>query len=223
MVGCVISGLVSGSFYSMGPMFGLDIGLPISQVSLLMSLTVWAGLLFQIPVGLLSDRLDRLTVMSALGFLVMLVSFGIATLGYIGMSVLVPLTVCFGMIFTIYPVAMARAQDNIEKEEIVPVSAALILFFGIGAFFGPIAASFLMSKIGPFGLYYFTAGCGATLGIVVLVSRNKLPSNFEEQVPYIPIPRTSPVISTIDPRGKHKAPYNADEKSDRGGKLEDNS
>jgi hypothetical protein len=30
-----------------------------------------------------------------------------------------------------------------------------------------------------------------------------LPSNFEEQVPYIPIPRTSPVVSNIDPRGEH--------------------
>ena len=223
MVGSFISGLISGSFYSMGPMFGLDIGLPVSQVSLLMSLTVWAGLLFQIPVGLFSDRLDRLTVLSALGFLVMLVSFGIATLGDIGISVLMPLAVCFGMVFTIYPVAMARAQDNIDKEEIVPVSAALILFFGIGAFLGPIAASFLMSKIGPFGLYYFTAGCGGILGIVVLGLRNKLPSNFEEQVPYIPIPRTSPVISNIDPRGEHDPPYDEDETTGREGKFESNS
>lgn len=87
MVGCVIAGLINGSFYSMAPMFGFDIGLPVSQVSLLISLTVWAGLMFQIPVGLFSDRLDRLTVMSALGFLVMLVSIGIAILGRVGKCV----------------------------------------------------------------------------------------------------------------------------------------
>ena len=50
--------------------------------------------------------------------------------GRAGLSVLLPLTVCFGMVFTIYPVAMARAQDNIDKEGIVPVSAALILSWG---------------------------------------------------------------------------------------------
>ena len=127
------------------------------------------------------------------------------------------------MVFTIYPVAMARAQDNIEKEEIVPVSTALILFFGIGACVGPIAASILMSKIGPFGLYYFTAACGGTLGVVVLGLRNKLPRNFEEQVPYIPIPRTSPVVSNIDPRGEHKAQYDVDEMSEYRGKFESNS
>ncbi|MEE4265061.1 MAG: MFS transporter [Desulfobacteraceae bacterium] len=204
MVGSFIAGLTNGSFYAMGPMFGLDIGLAVPQVSLFMSVTIWAGLLFQYPVGLVSDRLDRLTVLSALGFLVMLVSIGIAVLGRAGLGVLIPLTVCFGIVFTIYPVAMSRAQDNIGKEDIVPVSAALILFYGIGACFGPITASFIISKIGPYGLYYFTAGCGGTLGIIVWGLRNKLPRNFENQVPYIPIPKTSPVVSTIDPRGEHE-------------------
>ena len=30
-----------------------------------------------------------------------------------------PLTVCFGVVFTIYPVAMARAQDNIFEEQVL--------------------------------------------------------------------------------------------------------
>jgi MFS family permease len=204
MAGCFMAGMINSSFYSMGPMFGLDIGFSVSQVSFYMSLTVWAGLLFQFPVGLCSDRLDRLTVLSTLGFLVMLVSIGIAVLGQAGLRVLIPLTVCFGVVFTIYPVAMARAQDNIDKKEIVPVSAALILFFGIGACFGPITSSFVISKVGPFGLYYFTALCGAVLGITVWSLRNKVPSNLADQVPYVPIPRTSPVVSTIDPRRDHK-------------------
>jgi len=200
MVGSFISGMINSSFYAMGPMFGLDIGFSVSQVSFFMSLTIWAGLAFQFPVGLFSDRLDRLTVLSALGFLVMLVSLGIAILGPAGLTVLMPMTACFGMVFTIYPVAMARAQDNIETKDIVPVSAALIVYFGIGACFGPITASFFISIIGPFGLYYFTAGFSGMLGVLALSLRNRLPRDFEEQVPYIPIPRTSPVVSNIDPR-----------------------
>jgi MFS family permease len=200
MVGSFIGGMINSSFYAMGPMFGLDIGFSVSQVSFFMSLTIWAGLAFQFPVGLFSDRLDRLTVLSALGFLVMLVSLGIAILGPAGLTVLMPMTACFGMVFTIYPVAMARAQDNIEAKDIVPVSAALIVYFGIGACFGPITASFFISIIGPFGLYYFTAGCSGMLGVLALGLRNRLPRDFEEQVPYIPIPRTSPVVSNIDPR-----------------------
>jgi MFS family permease len=219
MVGSFTTGIITSSFYTMGPMFGLDIGLSISEVSLFMSLTVWAGLICQIPVGLVSDRFDRLIVLSSLGILVMIVSIGIAMLGRMGLYVLMPLTICFGMVFTIYPVSVALAQDNIEKKEIVPVSAALILFFGIGACFGPITASIVISKIGPFGLYYFIAGCGGVLGIVVAFLRNKLPRNIEQQVPYVPIPRTSPVISTIDPRGEPQVQYDVDESSGHGCKF----
>ncbi len=208
MVGTFTAGLINSSFYALGPIFGLDIGLQVSQVSLFMSITVWAGLLFQYPVGLLSDRLDRLTVLSAQGFLVAAVSLGIAMLGRSNLGTLLPMTACFGVVFTIYPVSMARAQDNIEKQDIVPVSAALILFFGIGACFGPVTASLIISKVGPWGLYYFTAACGGILGVVAWIYRHKLPSNVEDQVAFVPIPRTSPVVSHFDPRGEAEGFFN---------------
>ncbi len=202
MVGSFIAGLINSSFYAMGPMFALEIGLQIHQVSWFMSLTIWAGLLFQWPVGLLSDRLDRLTVMSLAGFLAMIASISIAILGAISLSVLLFLTVCFGVVFTIYPVAMARAQDNIQKEDIVPVSGALILFFGLGACFGPVLASLMITMIGPWGLYYFTAICGGSLGVAAWIFRKKLPSKIEDEVPYVAIPKTSPMVGTLDPRGE---------------------
>ena len=211
MVGSFTAGLINSSFYTLGPMFALKIGLQISQVSWFMSLTIWSGLLFQWPVGLLSDRLDRLTVLSIVGFLVMLASVSIAMLGALNLGVLLLLTACFGVVFTIYPVAMARAQDNIEKEDIVPVSGALILFFGLGACFGPVLASSVIAKIGPWGLYYFTAICGGILGGAAWVFRKKLPGKIEDQVPFIPIPKTSPIVSTLDPRGD---PYGYAEKKD---------
>ncbi|MEA3232614.1 MAG: MFS transporter [Thermodesulfobacteriota bacterium] len=211
MVGSFTAGLINSSFYTIGPMFALKIGLQISQVSWFMSLTIWSGLLFQWPVGLLSDRLDRLTVLSIVGFLVMFVSVSIAMLGALNLGVLLLLTACFGVVFTIYPVAMARAQDNIEKEDIVPVSGALILFFGLGACFGPVLASSVIAKIGPWGLYYFTAICGGILGGAAWIFRKKLPGKIEDQVPFIPIPKTSPIVSTLDPRGD---PYGYAEKKD---------
>lgn len=201
MVGSFTAGMINSSFYSIGPMFALKIGLPIAQVSWFMSLTVWSGLLFQWPIGQLSDRFNRLTVLSLLGFAVLLVSVAIANLGMLGLPILLLLTACFGVVFTIYPVAMARAQDNIDKKDIVPVSGALILFFGLGACLGPILSSTLIAWVGPWGFYHFTAMCGGLLGGAAWICRKKLRVKTDEQVPYIPIPKTSPVISTLDPRG----------------------
>jgi len=207
MVGSFTAGMINSSFYSIGPMFALKIGLQIAEVSWFMSLTVWSGLLFQWPVGQLSDRLDRLTVLSLLGFAILLVSLAISALGMLSFHILLLLTACFGVVFTIYPVAMARAQDNIDKKDIVPVSGALILFFGLGACLGPILSSVLMAWIGPWGYYYFTAICGGLLGAAAWICRKKLRIETDDQVPYVPIPAKSPVISTLDPRGEPDTNY----------------
>ena len=200
MVGSFTAGLINSSFYSLGPMLGLEIGLQIYQVSWFMSITVWSGLFFQWPVGLISDRLNRLTVLSALGFLAMLVSVSISMFGSSNPGTLLFLTACFGVVFTIYPVAMARAQDNIKKEDIVPASAALILFFGLGACFGPVIASWVMAKTGPWGLYHFTAICGGILGAAAGLYRIKSLGMVEARVPFVSVPKTSPVVSVLDPR-----------------------
>ena len=210
MVGCFAGGLINSAFYSLGPTMGLEIGLEVYQVSLFMSITVWSGLIFQWPVGLLSDRLNRLTVLSALGFLALLISIGIAVYGTLGPTILLFLTACFGVVFTVYPVAMARAQDNIHKEDIVSVSAALILFFGLGACLGPVIASAVMARFGPWGLYYFTAACGGIFGLAACISRIKLASKVEGQVPFIPLHKTSPIVGVLDPRGLPEGHYHDD-------------
>ena len=127
-------------------------------------------------------------------------SICIAAFGASGLGILLVLTACFGVVFTVYPVAMARAQDNIHKEDIVSVSAALILFFGLGACFGPVVASAVMSKFGPWGLYHFTAVCGGLLGLSACIGRLKLAGKVEDQVPFIPLPKTSPMVGVLDPR-----------------------
>jgi MFS family permease len=200
MVGSFVAGLINSAFYSLGPIMGLQIGLEISQVSLFMSITVWSGLFFQWPVGLLSDRLNRLTVLSVLGFLALLVSICIAAWGTLGAGILLFMTACFGVVFTIYPVAMARAQDNIDKEDIVPASAALILFFGLGACFGPVIASAVMAQTGPWGFYYFTGACGGVFSLAAFIGRKKMAGKVEDQVPFIPMPKTSPMVGVLDPR-----------------------
>ena len=215
MVGSFTAGLINSSFYSLGPVFALKLGLQIHQVSWFMSLTIWAGLLFQWPVGLLSDRLDRLTVLSMAGLLSLLASLLMTILGRNSLGALLFFTVCFGVVFTIYPVAMARAQDNIEKDDIVPVSGALILFFGLGACFGPVLASQSISVFGLWGLYYFTAACGGGLGIAAWIFRKKMATKIGDEVPYIPIPKTSPVVGTLDPRLEPEGVAGPDDESAR--------
>lgn len=184
MFGTFTSGLVLGAFYVMGPVYCIDSGIKIPQITIFMMVTVWSGLLFQWPVGMLSDRFNRLNIIAALGGFAALISFLFIITGHINVAdhpnfnIMLVLTALFGVVFTIYPVSLARAQDNIDKENIIPVSAALILCYSVGSSFGPLLSSGLMHWVGPSGFYIFCCLTTALMGSAALYLRlrgNKVP------------------------------------------------
>lgn len=56
MVSAGVAGLMVGSFYVLGVVFAISIGLDVSEVALFMSSVVPGGLAFQLPMGVLADR-----------------------------------------------------------------------------------------------------------------------------------------------------------------------
>lgn len=155
----LIAGGISGSFYGLAPAFAAGNGLSNTQVASFMSATIIAGLLAQWPMGKLSDRIPRsrlLRINSALlGILALAMSFlplsGVILLGT---------TFCFGILaFTLYPLATALANQNIEQTERVALSATILLTFGVGATLGPLVASTLMQLLGNTMLYLYISVC----------------------------------------------------------------
>src|SRR6516165_8777642 len=67
VVGCALSGLISGAFYALVPAWMQDVGTARETIALFMLVAVLGGLAFQVPVGWLSDRFDRRLVLAALG------------------------------------------------------------------------------------------------------------------------------------------------------------
>ncbi len=213
MFGSFVSGMINGSFYVMGPLYALGIGLGITRVTLFMTVTIWAGLFFQWPVGILSDRFDRLTVLSVLGFFTAAVCFAITLTGHLDYGILLGLTTLFGVVFSIYPVAIARAQDNIDEENIVPISAALILCYSVGSGIGPVVSSGMMKMTAPSGVYLFCTLCAGLLGVTALYFRRHLSVSTDELSTYVPMPRKSPVISSLHP--EHWEDNNQNDESGR--------
>lgn len=199
MVGSFTSGLVLGAFYVMGPIYCMDMGRDVADITLFMTVTIWAGLLFQWPVGSFSDRFDRLTILLILSFFVALISFLMVMMGGDNFSVMLGLTALFGVVFTFYPVAVARAQDNLEEENIVPISAALILCYSLGQGMGPTISSITMHTIGASGLFLFCGTTTLVLGGVALMFRKRLGGPVDDLTPFVPLPRQSPVISSLHP------------------------
>lgn len=204
MAGCLAAGMLNSTIYSLGPVFAYNIGLPINQVSLFMGFVILSGMAFQYPIGMLSDRFDRSLVLGALGLAVaiaagLIIAYpGERSLYLLGLSV-----VYGGLAFTIYPVAVAHSHDFFEPSEIVAVSSALLLSFGIGGSVGPTLASlFMVPPLGAKGMFAFIALVSGFYGMAVLWVRTRRPEHLEveDPVPFMVTRSTSPAAAVLDPR-----------------------
>lgn len=207
ILGCFISGMMTSSFYTMGPVFCHGMNLSVSQLSYFMTITILGGLLLQWPVGTFSDRFDRSVVIPILGGLFAVVSCLMIVAAQTTFLIFMIATAVFGgVMFTIYPSAVARAHDMFEPKDVVNVSSALLLFYGIGAVIGPLASSAAIALLGSLhGFYIFFAGTGAVFAVVSFILRQKEIAQVipvEDQVDFMIMKPTSQVALQIDPRSE---------------------
>jgi MFS family permease len=203
LLGSLVVGAILGAFYSLGPLYAKHIGLDVHMVAYYMSLTIICGFSMQWPVGSLSDRFDRQTVLAAVSLMISLACC------FIFLSSEEPVWLVFlstgfygGMAFTLYPIAVAHTNDRMESHEIVPASSALLFSYGLGACIGPIVAALLMALMGPNGLYAFIGIVSLLFGMTILIYKHVESPKKEETFPFISVPRTSPIITTLHPHSE---------------------
>ena len=160
VVGSGVAGVFMGTFFGMGAIFARSIGLSVFEVSVFTATVIGGGLLFQFPVGWLSDRFDRRGVLAVVLISVVLVSIAMMGAGALGehfWALLVLGALLGACITVVYPIAIAHAFDHIARERFVPASSGLLLAFGVGSTAGPLLASIAMGQIGPYGFFAFYA------------------------------------------------------------------
>jgi MFS family permease len=204
VLGCVVCGLVNAAFYALAPIFVLELGLDETAVSTFMGVAVLAGLVLQWPLGKLSDVFDRRTILVAISVVSALLAAAIALVEGERQWLLAGLALAYGgAAFTIYGIAVAHANDYLDSSQMVPASAGLLVAYGIGAVVGPSAGAAAMTLLGAPGLFGYIAAVFAALalfGLYRMTARPPVPK--AEQGPFVPVPRTSPVIGGLDPRAE---------------------
>jgi MFS family permease len=199
------SGLIVGSFYGLAPLYAAQQGLSTEHVGMFMGSCILAGLLVQWPLGLLSDRYDRAQLMRAFAGVLMVAALPLAVLPSMPLEVLFVLGFVVSMVqFSLYPLAVAFANDHVEGERRVSLTAMLLMTFGIGASIGPLAAGALMKALGSNMLYAFV--CLTSLALVFLI-RPKAVTHLHQvddaPLHHIAMPdsmSSSPLVVALDPR-----------------------
>lgn len=200
-----IAGLLTGAFYGLAPVYATKQGMSSDQVALWLAAAVAAGLLSQWPLGWLADRINRVGMIRVNA--VLLLALTVPLWGWFSFPfwALVVFSCAFGVLqFTLYPLGAAFANDNIESDRRVGLSAILYMVYGLGACLGPLMAGLLMRYISTDMYFIFISVCAVSLVTFVRPQRvtgehlsEDAPTQF---VPMYDSLQSSNVVAALDPR-----------------------
>lgn len=145
-VSSFIGGFFVGGFFTMIPVYILMKSESIELVSTFMLISILGGLISQWPIGILSDKFGRRKLISITAFITA-ISSGLFILFSNEEIYLYILGFCLGLtIFSIYPLAVSRANDVVDEgKDIVEISRTLLFTYGIGSFLSPLIIGFGLS------------------------------------------------------------------------------
>jgi MFS family permease len=156
VVAAVANGLGQSAFFNLGAVFGVMNGMSLSYVSLMMAVAPFAVILSQLPVGWLSDRYDRRVMIAALSLLSAIVAGAVMLVPVSQAFLLIGLVALFGGIsMPLYSLAIAHANDQLSKDQMLAAGSKLILLYGMGAIAGPTIAGGFMQQFGASGLMFY--------------------------------------------------------------------
>lgn len=206
--GVLISGLVSGAFWGMGPVFALDAGFSEAGIALFMSGVIFGGALLQWPLGHLSDHYDRRMVVMGVSLAGGLAALAVFLLVKLHPNISFLAAMLFGgCAFSIYPLSVAHANDHADADHILETSRGLLLLSGIGASLGPILAGLLMGWMGAGSLMAYFALLLVLLSLFTWFRRRVgVHISPEEQADFVMMARTSPEVLEMDPRTEDGLP-----------------
>lgn len=198
--GSFVNGLMTGSLFSLGAIYAVDIGFSKEEAAMFVSAAVLGGAIGQYPFGRVSDFVDRRLVLLVAVVATAAVSLILAMTLDLPQGAVLALGLAAGLVMLpSYSLAAAHAFDWTEPEGMVETSASLILLFGIGSTIGPVLASLAMEWVGPGGLFLVIGvSAGALAGfIAVRIAARARPA--EEMRSDFDIFSTAPVGGAITP------------------------
>ena len=163
-------GVSNAAFGTLAAVYAARIGLGLNEIALFASIPILAGAALQVPVGIMSDRLDRRAVLIGITVFALLADALLLFTGITQPLLVLAFSALFGAtVFSMYPVIVAHANDHAEPGAFIQVSGGLLLVFGIGSIIGPTIAGFAMTSFGAESLFAVTGSAHILLILFALL------------------------------------------------------
>src|SRR6056297_3638649 len=194
-VGVFLLGSVYATQSGMGAVFGTQIGLSAAQIALFVAMLFAGALLFQFPIGWLSDRMDRRVLIFGAA------SLGAAScaIGYVmGQSQASLLSAAFfagGVTTPLYALFLAYTNDFLSSDDMPAASGGLVFTFGLGAIAGPLATGWAMQTFGPSAFWLVLGGTFGIMAVYALYRMTqRATASVEETESYLGVLPTSSAV-----------------------------
>ena len=184
----LVGGVFAGQF-GMAAVYASNTGLTLRETSAFVAAFYAGALLFQFPIGWLSDRLDRrLLILVAAAGGTLCCGVGIL-MGESYGALLVTAFLVGGLSNPLYALIIAHVNDLVDYDDMPAVSGRLLFVNGIGAILGPFAIGGAFGLIGPAGFWAAMAGFLGLLAIYAAwrMTRRAAPEDTSSYAPVTPV------------------------------------
>ncbi|MFB2551035.1 MFS transporter [Ensifer soli] len=163
--GAFVAGIIAGAWLNLGAVFTQKIGLTTAEGATLLGALVAGSALAQLPIGRLSDRIDRRLVMVGCGAFGMVACLAMVAAAGSSAAMLSLIAGLVGtVLYPIYGINVAHANDLAEPQQYVEVSSGMMVTYGIGTITGPLVVGPVMDAFGPAALFAVLAVAFALYG-----------------------------------------------------------
>ncbi|MFA9419058.1 MAG: MFS transporter, partial [Gammaproteobacteria bacterium] len=201
LVGMFGVGLVTATFFALGPVYGQRIGLDVKNISYFMAAAVVGTIILQGPLGALSDRYDRRIVLTIVSLLAAIAAIICVPLSQQSTLVLFLSAALFGgFAFPLYSICIAYTNDHLDPSQMIAASGSLVLISGLGAVLGPVLIASIMERYGTQSFFWSMGAVHGLIGVfAVLRMVMRAPVPLDKQGPVSPLaaPHTGSVMEGI--------------------------
>ena len=206
LTGALGSGLILGSLYALTSVYLVKTGMQNFAITLINVAIVAGGMLFQIPLALVADRVDRRIALLSVFMLIGLSCLAVMVRVAMGAG-FVELCVWFFIIgggtAMIYPIALARAYDFLKPEKYVAAASAMVMAYSATAFIGPAVGGVLMQRFGADLFLPLMVGMATLMALFTIyrmVRGENMTIEQQEDIVVMPMRLTTSAGLALDPR-----------------------
>jgi MFS family permease len=171
LLAALVFGAIETAVMSFLPLYGLRLGLGEGQASLLLTVAVLGNVAFQIPLGLVSDRVDRRLLLLGCSLVGTAGALLLPLMQVDGPYFLATVFLATGVVGSLYTVGLAHLGARFHGANLAAANAAFVMLYSVGLIAGPPAVGLGMDIVDPYGFAYVIA---ATLGAYALMVASRL-------------------------------------------------